>query len=77
MSKNPRYGLIVLLCLALTAVFVSPSSAQLRGKALYEKLTKDRTLVKSEGLSRVTWTPCGSSYYYYDEEGKSSETTEF
>jgi len=70
MSKIPRYTLIVFLCAALTAILVSPCSAQLRGKALYEKLTTDRTLVKTEGLSRVTWTPCGSAYYYYDAEAK-------
>lgn len=71
MSRNPRYALIVLLCLAVTAVLVLPGNAQLRGKALYEKLSRDRTLVKSEGLSRVIWTPCGSAYYFYDTEAKS------
>jgi dipeptidyl-peptidase-4 len=70
MSKIHRYALIVLLCAAFTAVLVSPCSAQLRGKALYDKLTTDRTLVNAEGLSRVTWTPCGSAYYYYDAKAK-------
>jgi dipeptidyl-peptidase-4 len=45
------------------------SQAQIRGKALYEKLTKEsRKLVKFEGLSRVTWTPDGMAYYLFEDE---------
>ncbi len=44
------------------------SQAQVRGKALYEKLTKERReLVKFEGLSRVTWTPDGMAYYLFED----------
>jgi len=45
------------------------SQAQVRGKALYEKLTEDsKKLVKFEGLSRVTWTPDGMAYYLFKDE---------
>ena len=45
------------------------SQAQIRGKALYEKLTKEsRKLVKFEGLSRITWTPDGMAYYLFEDE---------
>jgi dipeptidyl-peptidase-4 len=63
--------IVCFVCLTLTAALVLPAAGQIRGKALYEKLSRDRTLVKSDGLSRVTWTPCGSAYYYYDSEARS------
>ena len=58
------------LCIfALTVLFASfsltpPVNAQVRGKALYDKLVKEqRSLVKFEGLRSVDWTPDGLSYY--------------
>jgi dipeptidyl-peptidase-4 len=71
MQKIVRLGTIVLLVsFGLMSVFIPPSEAQVRGKALYEKLRNDRTLIKSEGRTRVTWMPDGSAYYYYDQAAK-------
>lgn len=51
------FGLVILL------IFASLSEGQIRGKALYEKLTRERNLVKFTGMARLSWTPDGRSYY--------------
>jgi dipeptidyl-peptidase-4 len=70
MFKNFRWLLSAILFLMFFAVLASPAETQVRGKALYEKLNTDRNLVKSEGLSRINWTPCGTAYYTYDQKTK-------
>jgi len=58
------------VCLSSLVFFLfSPLEAQIRGKALYEKLTKEgRTLVKYEGLDRVMWTPDGTAFYQIEKD---------
>ncbi|MBS3818360.1 S9 family peptidase [bacterium] len=41
--------------------------AQLRGKALYERLTEDEDLIKFKGISKFHWTPDGKAIYVYKE----------
>jgi dipeptidyl-peptidase-4 len=68
--KNHLKSLSVVLCLTfLVFSLISPLEAQIRGKALYEKLTKEgRTLVKFEGMARVMWTPDGTAYYESEKD---------
>ncbi len=71
MSKHLRSSCMAALCLVLTAASASPALSQVRGKALYEKLSRgSRDLIKSEGLSRINWTASGMGYYEYDQEAK-------
>jgi dipeptidyl-peptidase-4 len=61
-------GSISGLCFLLFCVSL-PLSAQVRGRALYEKLTRDRgELVKYEGLERVEWTPDGTAFYQFEKD---------
>jgi len=41
---------------------------QVRGKALYEKLSKDRDLIKPARLERYSWLPDGTGLYFKEEE---------
>lgn len=62
------FALVSGLCFLLFSAGL-PLEAQLRGKALYEKLTKERSkLVKYEGLERVTWTADGAALYQYEKD---------
>lgn len=69
MKKTLRIRTICLFFFTAAVVFslCSPLQAQLRGKALYEKLRRDRNLVKYEGLSRISWTPDGASFYMFED----------
>lgn len=56
------------LCLLLFSASL-PLSAQVRGRALYEKLSRDRgELIKYEGLQRVEWTPDGTAFYQLEKD---------
>jgi dipeptidyl-peptidase-4 len=56
------------LCFLLLSAGM-PMEAQVRGKALYEKLTRERSsLVKYEGLERVEWTADGAAMYQYEKD---------
>jgi len=46
---------------------LSLAQEPIRGKALYEKLRKERDLIKYEGLDRISWTPDGKFYYIYED----------
>lgn len=52
---------ILMLCL------FAPAQEQIRGKALYDKLRKERNLIKPEGLSSINWTPDGMAFYTFEE----------
>ena len=61
-SKNISISIIIFIFLFSLG---SNTQAQVRGKALYKKLTNNRNLVKFEGLSRLNWTPDGKYYYIF------------
>ncbi|MCB9510133.1 MAG: S9 family peptidase [Deferribacteres bacterium] len=66
-----KRALFILVAIAMTGLFVhSHASAQVRGKALYEKMTSER-LVTSEGSSRVQWLPNGQGYLSTETDSKS------
>lgn len=62
----PALGLFLAL-LPLSAA----SQAPLRGRALYQKLSSDRNLIKFEGESKVSWTPCGTAGYLFEKTSRS------
>lgn len=71
MSERLKRTVVFLAAVMIPALMAAPAAADdgelLRGKALYETLRKDdRNLVKTEGISRVSWVP-GSSDYYISE----------
>ena len=68
MKKSLRTLFFTSLIFTLLFSLCPTSQAQIRGKALYEKLRKEsRKLVMFEGMSRVTWTPDGMAYYLFEE----------
>ncbi len=68
MKSLQRTFFISFLILIFIFSLSSLTHAQLRGKALYEKLIKDKELIKFDGLSRIKWTPDGKSYYIFEED---------
>ncbi|MBD3413207.1 MAG: prolyl oligopeptidase family serine peptidase [Candidatus Aminicenantes bacterium] len=64
MNEKLKQGIKCLCVVILVFSFASFLSAQIRGKALYKKLTTDRDLIKEEGLSRVSWLPDGTGLYF-------------
>ena len=67
-NRLKTLALVFFLCLLVFSIS-TPLESQIRGKALYEKLTKEREkLVKFEGLAMVTWTPDGTAYYKFEKD---------
>lgn len=60
----------VLLLLAFATATLAAASGQEKivGRALYDKLRKDRTLVKTDGLTRVAWTPDGQAFFLNEDK---------
>ncbi|MEA3421543.1 MAG: hypothetical protein U9Q97_07705 [Acidobacteriota bacterium] len=67
MKRHLRTLSVASLCFILLFSLCLTAQAQIRGKALYEKLRTDKNLVKFEGLSRVRWIPDGKAYYLYED----------
>ena len=68
MNKNLKIWLHGISISLLIICLFSTSQAQIRGKALYEKLIKDKKLIKFEGLSRINWIPDGTAYYVFKDK---------
>ncbi|MFO7980845.1 MAG: DPP IV N-terminal domain-containing protein [Candidatus Aminicenantes bacterium] len=68
MSEKIRKGCIFLSVFILILSLASLSFTQVRGKALYEKLIKDKDLIKTEGLERIQWLPDGTGLYFKEEK---------
>ncbi len=62
MRKQVKYGMLLFLMSMLVTGLFSSSFAQLRGKALYDRLANSRNLIKFEGTRSVWWAPDGDSY---------------
>lgn len=69
MSKKCKQRMILLFVGIFVFSISSVSFAQIRGKALYEKLLKDRDLIMPERLERYNWLPDGTGLYI--KEGNS------
>jgi dipeptidyl-peptidase-4 len=68
MNKKWRLWTFVILFAAGLFTSLLPAQGQVRGKALYEKLRKERELVKFEGLAFLNWLPDGKAYYVSEEK---------
>ncbi|MGB8952033.1 MAG: S9 family peptidase [Candidatus Aminicenantales bacterium] len=60
------FAALLFISILRVSLFAGPQEP-IRGKALYEKLLKDKDLIKFEGLSKINWTPDGQSYYVYED----------
>ena len=67
MNKKCKICLLSFLTIFLLVSLFTSTQAQVRGKALYEKLRQSRNLVKYEGERRISWLPDDSGYYIYKE----------
>jgi len=67
MKRHLRTLSVAFLCFILLFSLCLTAQAQIRSKALYEKLRTDKNLVKFEGLSKVRWIPDGKAYYLYED----------
>ncbi|MCJ7680540.1 MAG: S9 family peptidase, partial [Candidatus Aminicenantes bacterium] len=63
MSKNNRFFVLFLIILFVATAFTARAEEPPRGKALYDILRTDRSLIGYEGERRITWTPDGKAYY--------------
>jgi dipeptidyl-peptidase-4 len=63
MREMDKKRTILLFAMILVLSFSSVSFAQIRGKALYEKLMKDRGLIRPERMERYNWLPDGTGLY--------------
>jgi len=68
MNKHSKTISISVIIFIFLFSLVSNTQAQVRGKALYKKLTNDKNLVKFEGLSSLRWTPDGKYYYSFKDK---------
>ena len=68
MNEKIKQGMIFLSVIVLVFSLVSLSFTQVRGRELYEKLIKDRDLIKPEGLERIYWLPDGSGLYFKEDK---------
>jgi dipeptidyl-peptidase-4 len=59
---------ILLLAFVSTTLASAAGQEKIVGRALYEKLRKDRTLIKTDGLSRVSWTPDGQAFFLAEDK---------
>ncbi|MBN1271658.1 MAG: S9 family peptidase [Candidatus Aminicenantes bacterium] len=66
--KNKRRALSLTLSVFFLVVLAFPLFSQVRGKELYELLSKNRALISFEGISRIDWTPDGKAYYLYKDK---------
>ncbi len=60
----------VLLLLAFVSATLAAAAGQEKivGRALYDKLRKDRTLIKTDGLTRPLWTPDGKAFFLAEDK---------
>lgn len=63
MSRLNRIIVLLLLLLFVSTVTAVRAEEPPRGKALYDLLRTDRSLIGYEGTRRITWTPDGKAYY--------------
>ncbi|MBU4329258.1 MAG: S9 family peptidase [Acidobacteria bacterium] len=63
MSKHNRFFVFFLLFLFVATAFAVRAEEPPRGRALYEMLRTDRSLIGYEGERRIAWTPDGKAYY--------------
>jgi len=68
MIEKIKQGRIIFLVFVLILSLVSLSFTQIRGRALYEKLTEDEDLIKPQGLERVHWLPDGTGLYFKEDK---------
>jgi len=68
MTGKIKQRFLFLSVIILIFSFSSFSFTQVRGKALYEKLIKEKDLIKHEGFERINWLPDGSGLYFKEEE---------
>ena len=69
MPARRKTVIAILLLAAISATFAAAAGQEkLAGRALYDKLRKDRTLVKTDGLTRVSWTPDGRAFFLAEEK---------
>jgi len=67
MSEKRRQRMTILCVVIFIFSFSSVSFTQIRGRALYEKLTKDRDLIKPARMQRYNWLPDGTGLYFKEE----------
>jgi len=67
MSKKFKVFILMVFISILFFSLLSPAQEPIRGKALYDRLRKNRDLVKFEGLSFINWTPDGKAYWVFEE----------
>jgi len=64
MQKHTRLCYLTLIVIFISVCPAPRANAQIRGKALYEKLVKEqRSLIKFDGMRSVEWTPDGLAYF--------------
>ncbi len=68
MKERFKQSMKFLFLIILIFSFSWLSFAQVRGRELYEKLTKERDLIKDEGVTRLSWLPDGSGLYFKQEK---------
>ena len=67
MSKNNRHLLLFFLILFIITTLTVRAEEPLRGRALYDKLRTDRSLITYEGERRITWMPEGAAYFLQEK----------